>query len=59
MGTTRAKRLYAKALRYERRCMRHERAEDRLMIKAAKHAAKAQHYYDVAGRYDDLSRDGR
>lgn len=29
------------------------------MSRAARHAAKAQHLYDLAARYDDLSKEAR
>lgn len=59
MNRRRARRLYAKALWNEIRSMRHEKAADRLRRRADRRDAKAQHFYDIAARYDDLSQEAR
>lgn len=59
MSRRRARRLYAKALKYERQVMRHELAAKRLQKRMDTHVGKAQHFSDLASRYDDLSREAR
>jgi hypothetical protein len=55
--TRRARRLYRKAVKLQKRSDRHHRKAGKAHRKSLIHAEKAWHFEDLADRYKDLSRE--
>lgn len=56
---SRARRLYRKALKLQRKADRHANVAERAYRRSHRHAEKSAHFEDLADRYDDLSREAR
>lgn len=59
MSRRRARRLYCKALKMQRKADRHANAAELAYKRRHRHDEQAKHFEDLADRYDDLSREAR